>query len=112
MDIKELQKKILKFRDDRDWKQFHNPKDIAVAISIESSELQEHFLWKSQNESYNIWLKPEVAEELADIVIYSILFADSCNIDISKTILDKLEKNGKKYPVDKAKWKNDKYDKI
>lgn len=112
MDIKQLQKIVIEFRDARDWKQFHNPKDIAAAIAIEAWELQEKFLWKTQEQSYELWKGSEVAEEVADIFNYLLLFSDACWIDLEKAFLDKIEKNNQKYSVDKSKWKNDKYDKL
>jgi NTP pyrophosphatase (non-canonical NTP hydrolase) len=113
MDFKKIKKAIIDFRNARDWKQFHNPKDLAAAIAIEAGELQEKFLWKSQEESYDIWKNDKsVHEEFADILNFMILFAEECNIDIEKIMLEKIEKNAKKYPVEKAKWKSDKYDKL
>lgn len=113
MDIKELQKLILAFRDARDRKQFHNPKDLATAIAIEAGELQEKFLWKSQEKSYEIGKNdPEVSEEVADILNFLLLFAEECNIDLIKVSLDKLEKNNKKYDAEKSKGKSDKYNKL
>ncbi|MDC8104715.1 nucleotide pyrophosphohydrolase [Chryseobacterium sp. B21-037] len=100
--------KLLKFRDERDWQQFHNSKDLALALSIEASELLEVFLWK-QNEDFN---KDKLEEELADVFMYGILLADKNKIDINNIILKKLQKNGEKYPVDKAKGKSDKYDEL
>jgi len=112
MNYNNLQKTILQFRDDRDWKQFHNPKDLATAIAIEASELQEHFLRKSQEKSYEIWQDYEVHEEFADLFNYMILFAHECNIDIEKVVLEKIKKNNEKYPVLKAKGNSDKYNKL
>ena len=113
MDYKKIRDTILKFRDDRDWEQFHNPKDLATAIAIEASELQEIFLWKSQQESYEIGKNDShVKEEFSDIFNYMVLFAEECWIDIEKEVLAKLEKNGQKYSVEKAKGKSDKYDKL
>ncbi len=112
MNYKNLEKIILEFRDKRDWKQFHNPKDLAAAISIEASELQEKFLWKSQDKSYDIWKDHEVHEEFADLFNYMILFAHECWIDIEKSVIEKIKKNNQKYPIAKAKSKSDKYDKL
>lgn len=113
MDIKELQKIVLAFRDERDRKQFHNPKDLASAIAIEAGELMEHFLRKSQEESHHIAKEnSDVREEFADILSFLLLFADSCNINIEQALLDKIEKNGKKYPIEKAKGISDKYTKL
>lgn len=113
MNIKELQNIIIHFRDERDRVQFHNPKDLASAITIEAWELMEHFLWKNQNEAYNIAENNiEVEEEFADIMNYLLLFAHSANIDIEKAVKKKIEKNAKKYPIEKSKWNNTKYNKL
>lgn len=101
------------FRDKRDRKQFHNPKDLATAIAIEAGELQEKFLWKSQEKSYEIGKNdPEVADEAADILNFLLLFAEACDIDLEKAYIEKMEKNDKKYDAEKAKGKSDKYDKL
>ena len=94
--------KLLKFRDERDWEQFHNSKDLALALSIEASELLEVFLWK-KNEDFN---KDRLEEELADVFMYGILLANKNNIDINNIILKKLQRNNEKYPVEKAKGKS------
>jgi len=113
MNFEKIRKAIIDFRDERDWKQFHNPKDLATAISIEASELQEKFLWKSQKDSYEIWKNDKsVHEEFADILNFMILFAEECDIDIEKVMLEKIEKNAKKYSVEKAKGSCEKYDKL
>lgn len=113
MDIKELQKLVIEFREKRDWQQFHNPKDLAAAIAIEAGELQEKFLWKSKEESYEIGKNnPEAAHEVADILNFLLLFADACDIDLEKAFLEKLEHNNQKYDEEKSKWKSDKYDKL
>ncbi|MCT3777159.1 nucleotide pyrophosphohydrolase [Elizabethkingia anophelis] len=100
--------KLLKFRDERDWEQFHNSKDLALALSIEASELLEVFLWK-KNEDFN---KDKLEEELADVFMYGLFLANKNNIDINSIILKKLQRNNEKYPVDKAKGKSDKYDEL
>ena len=113
MNFEKVKDAILKFRDDRDRKQFHNPKDLAEAISIESWELLEKFLRKSQEESRNIAKNnPDVKDEVADIFNYLILFADNCNIDLESSILDKIKHNNKKYSIEKAKGRSDKYTKL
>lgn len=113
MDIKALQKLVIEFREKRDRKQFHNPKDLATAIAIEAWELQEKFLWKSQEKSYEIGKNdPEVAEEAADIFNFLLLFAEACDIDLEKAYIEKMEKNNKKYDEEKSKWKSDKYNKL
>lgn len=99
---------ILKFRDDRDWKQFHNPKDLAISISLEASELLEVFQWSGTDVSAD-GKKEKIAEELADVVNYCVLMADACGLDMDEIVLKKIEQNNKKYPVNKAKGKSDKY---
>ncbi len=98
-DINNLIQEIVKFRDERDWKQFHNSKDLALALSIESSELLELFLWKS-NEDFKL---DKLKEELADVLMYAFLLADKHDLNIHDIILDKIKKNEEKYPVDKSK---------
>jgi dCTP diphosphatase len=110
-DIKDLQKKIIKFRNDRDWKQFHNPKDLAIDLSLEASEVLEHFLWKSKEEQTNHIKrhKEEVADELADVLMPLLILAYDFNIDIKRAFEKKLKKTAKKYPVSKVKGKHLKY---
>lgn len=96
---------LKKFRDDRDWKQFHNAKDLALALSIESSELLEAFLWKSPEEAD----LEKVKEELADVFSYALLLADHYELDAQQIVLDKIEINKKKYPISKAKGTAKKY---
>ncbi|MBP2616603.1 MULTISPECIES: nucleotide pyrophosphohydrolase [Chryseobacterium] len=100
--------KLIKFRDERDWEQFHNSKDLALALSIEASELLEVFLWK-KNEDFN---KDKLEEELADVFMYGLLLAHKNNIDLNTIILKKLQRNNEKYPVEKAKGKSNKYDEL
>lgn len=97
--------KLRQFRDDRDWQQFHNPKDLAAALSIEASELLEVFLWKTSEEAD----VDRVKEELADVLAYALLLSDSYGFDIQEIILDKIRKNEQKYPVGKAKGSAKKY---
>ena len=99
---------LLKFRNERDWEQFHNPKDLALAISIESAELLELFLWKKAEDA-NI---DKVKEELADIFSFAFLLAEKYGFDVKDIILDKIKTNGKKYPVDKSKGTAKKYDEL
>lgn len=98
---KETVNKVLKFRDDRDWKQFHDPKDLAISISLEASELLEIFQW-SRDDVYCLDKIDKIKEELADVVNYCILMADACNLDLDKIITDKIKLNELKYPVDKG----------
>lgn len=100
--------KINKFRDDRNWRQFHNEKDLAISISLEASELLELFQWKKPEDV--VAKKPEqLKEELADVLIYSYMMADNLGLDVDEIIDSKLKKNIAKYPVDKAKGSNKKY---
>ena len=103
--------RIRKFRDDRDWKQFHDPKNLAVSISIEAAELLELFQWKTGDEASRFATenKERVSEEIADVAIYLVELADITGIDLAKAIEAKLEKNAKKYPVDKARGVSTKY---
>lgn len=103
--------KILKFRDDRNWKQFHNPKDLAISISLEASELLEVFQWSAEDVSGNGKLD-KIKEELADVINYCVLMADTCGLDIDEIVQDKIELNEKKYPVDKAKDSKKKYNEL
>lgn len=102
---KDLQDDLLKFRNERNWEQFHNPKDLALALSIEAAELNELFLWKKPEEA-NI---EKVKEELADIFAYAILLAEKYDLDINEIIKNKISKNAEKYPIDKAKGTAKKY---
>ena len=107
-DIQEITNKIVKFTTDRDWDQFHNGKDLALALSIEAAELNELYLWKKP-EDVDV---EKVKEELADILNYAFLIADKYNLDIRQIILDKLEHNAQKYPVDKSKGNSKKYNEL
>lgn len=102
---------ILKFRDDREWKQFHNPKDLAISISLEASELLEVFQWSGADTSSENKIE-KIKEELADVVNYCVLMADACGLDLDEIVQAKIEKNNEKYPVEKSKGKREKYDKL
>jgi len=110
----DLQKHMTNFRDDRDWKQFHNPKDLAQAISIESAELLEHFLWCSQEASVQVVEdnKEAIADEMADVLAYLLSLADIAGIDLEEAFINKLKKNEIKYPVHLAKGTAAKYTKL
>ena len=103
--------KILKFRDDRDWKQFHNPKDLAISISLEAAELLEVFQWSGADVS-NEGKQDKIKEELADVVNYCVLMADACELDLDEIVQEKIKINERKYPVEKAKGRSDKYVKL
>jgi len=110
-DLEAIQKKILSFRNERDWAQFHDPKNLAEALSIEAGELLENFLWKTTEQSRN--LSPEelknVKEELADIFIFLTYLSEEYKIDLLSEVENKIAVNGKKYPVEKAKGSAKKY---
>ena len=103
--------KIIKFRDVRDWKQFHNPKDLSLALSVEASELLELFQWKTLEDSYDVvrTKKEAVSDEMADIFAYLLALSSVTGIDLEEALLNKLEKNKKNYPVDKVKGSSKKY---
>jgi len=107
-EIDELIEKIRQFRDERNWEQFHNSKDLALAISIEAAELLELFLWK-ESEDFD---REKLNEELADILTFCLLLADKHKLDIGKIISDKIKKNAEKYPVEKAKGTSRKYSEL
>ena len=112
--IKEITEKIKKFRDERDWMQFHNHKDMALSLLLETAKVLEHFQWKSNEEieNYTESSKNEIADELADVSICLFELADNMKIDLPKAIMIKLEKNAKKYPITKARGSNLKYNKL
>lgn len=113
-DIDELTQKIIDFRNARDWQQFHNPKDLALSLVLESSEVVEHFQWKNLEEidRYVKGAKTEIGEELADVLYWVLLMSHDLDIDIAKALEDKIKKNESRYPVDKAKGKHTKYNKL
>ncbi len=113
-DIKELTNDILAFRDERDWKQFHNPKDLAMSLLLEAAEVLEHFQWKSPEEieTYIKTNKEDIAEELADTLYWVLLMSADLDIDIKEALQKKQAKNHAKYPIDKAKGNHLKYNKL
>ncbi|MGC6175357.1 nucleotide pyrophosphohydrolase [Lacrimispora sp. 38-1] len=103
--------KILRFRDDRNWKQFHNPKDLAISISLEAAELLEIFQWSA--EDVNCTEKMDkIREELADVINYCVLMADACGLDLDEIVQAKIKKNNEKYPIELAKGSKEKYDQL
>ena len=99
---------VLKFRDDRNWKQFHNPKDLAISISLEAAELLEVFQW-SADDVICAEKMDKIREELADVVNYCVLMADACGLDLDEIVQAKIQKNNEKYPVEKAYGSKEKY---
>lgn len=111
--IEELKKAVARFRDERDWRKYHNPKDLAVSISIEAGELLEIFQWKGEKEvetTLRNWKElRRIKSELADVMIYCIALAEILDIDISEAILEKIQENSRKYPVEKVRGNYRKY---
>ena len=103
--IENIINQLKEFRNDRDWSQFHNSKDLAIALSIEANELLEEFLWKNAEDA-NI---DNIKDELADVFSYAFLLAEKYNLNVEQIILDKIKKNEIKYPIEKAKGTSKKY---
>jgi len=101
-DIKTITQALIDFRDERNWEQFHNPKDLALALSIEAAELNELYLWKNYDEIKSVDRK-KIREELADVFAYALMLAEKYDFDVSEIVLEKMEKNRTKYPVEKSK---------
>lgn len=108
-DINQLIDELVSFRDERNWEQFHNSKDLALAISIEAAELNELFLWKKEDEEDQIE-EEKLCDELADIFAFSLLLANKHNLNVKEIVLEKIRKNNIKYPVEKARNSAKKYD--
>ena len=107
-ELEQLRGKILEFRDERNWQQFHNPKDLALSLSLEASELLELFQWKTSEEAVEKNLD-KMKDELADVITYALLFANETGINVVSAVQEKLRKNDEKYPVEKAYGVNKKY---
>jgi len=113
-EIKEITEKIKKFRDERDWRQFHNHKDMALSLMLEAAEVLEHFQWKSIQEvdQHAQECRTEIADELADVAMYLFELSDNLGISLPQAIALKMDKNSKKYPVEKSRGKHTKYNKL
>jgi NTP pyrophosphatase (non-canonical NTP hydrolase) len=107
-DIEHITQELIKFRNERDWEQFHNAKDLTVALNIEAGELLELYLWKDADAAD----KEKVKEELADVFSFAFMLADKYGFDVKQIVLDKIKKNGEKYPVDKSKGSAKKYNEL
>ena len=108
-DLQTLLEKLIQFRDERDWAQLQTPKNLAISISLEAAELLEHFQWSAENQDLSPDKRQAMAEEVADILIYLLLFAHKLGIDPVEAAQDKIEKNAQKYPADLVRGKSDKY---
>ena len=113
-DIKKLTADVLKFRDERDWKQFHNPKDVAISLALEAAELLEHFQWKTPAEiaRHVKAAREDISDELADVLYWVLVLGHDLEIDLSGALKKKLVKNAVKYPVSKSKGRITKYNKL
>ena len=111
--LRELRERVLAFAQEREWVQFHTPKNLSMALAAEAAELMEHFLWQGSAASLEIDAKPglreRIEEELADVVIYALEFANICQTDLAAAIERKLARNAEKYPIEKARGRADKY---
>lgn len=111
--VAELKARVLAFVRERDWEQFHSPKNLSMALAAETGELMEHFLWATPEQSRAIATEPakrsKIADELADVVIYALEFANITGLDVAAAIEAKMAANAKKYPVEKARGRSDKY---
>ena len=112
--IEDLIKKIISFRDARDWKQFHNPKDVFLSLVLEAGEVMEHFQWKSEKEieEYVKTNKEDIGDELADVLNWVLLMGHDLDIDVFDALDKKIKKNEEKYPIEKSKGNHIKYDKL
>ncbi|MDA8991365.1 nucleotide pyrophosphohydrolase [Opitutales bacterium] len=110
-DFKELLILLEKFRDERDWGQFHDSKNLALALSIEAAELNELFLWKNESDSEGVD-RQRLREELADVFAYAIMLAGRHDLDVSDIVKEKIKKNAKKYPVQDSKGSSRKYNEL
>jgi NTP pyrophosphatase (non-canonical NTP hydrolase) len=115
-ELNELMEKVKKFCEDRDWDQYHNPKDLAIGLSTESNELLDLFRFKTDSQLKEMLLdmnkREQISEELADILFFLLRFGQMYGFDLKHSLEDKIEKNNRKYPIDKSKGKNDKYTEI
>jgi len=114
--LADLKQTITQFVEERDWLQFHDPKNLVLAMTSEVGELADHFRWVKNTESHALATSPEhsqhIADELADILMFAVEFASVCKIDIATAIADKLEQNAARYPVEKAKGSSEKYNRL
>jgi NTP pyrophosphatase (non-canonical NTP hydrolase) len=111
--VAELKSRVLAFARERDWEQFHAPKNLSMALAAEAGELMEHFLWATPEASQAVAADPvkraKIAEELADVIIYALEFANATKLDVAASIEAKMAANAKKYPIEKSRGRSDKY---
>lgn len=115
LDLAEAMEALLRFRKERDWEQFHTPKNLSMSLAIEAAELMEHFQWK-KDEEVEAYLKTDsfqkVKEEIADVSAYLLMLSHDLGLDLNRTILAKVKKNEEKYPMDKSRGRHNKYDNL
>ncbi len=109
--LKHIQQKIIEFRDARNWRQFHNPKDLAISLSLEAGELLENFQWKSSEEAVQANFE-NIKDEIADVIIYALLLSHELGIDVEEAITNKIKKNEQKYPIEKSFGSKKKYNEL
>jgi NTP pyrophosphatase (non-canonical NTP hydrolase) len=109
--LKHLQQKIIEFSDARNWRQFHNPKDLAISLSLEAGELLENFQWKSSEEAVQANFE-NIQDEIADVIIYALLLSYELGIDVEEAITNKIKKNEQKYPIEKSFGSKKKYNEL
>ncbi|WP_044893675.1 nucleotide pyrophosphohydrolase [Bacillus alveayuensis] len=109
--MKHIQQKIIEFRDARNWRQFHNPKDLAISLSLEAGELLENFQWKSSEEAVQANFE-NIKDEIADVIIYALLLSHELGIDVEEAITNKIKKNEQKYPIEKSFGSKKKYNEL
>jgi dCTP diphosphatase len=112
MDIEDIANRLKKFAEDRDWGQYHSPKNLAISLAVEAGELLEVFQWLPENPPYDETVRHKASEEIADILIYAIMLSHKMDIDMEKAVLRKIETNDRKYPVDKARGIAKKYNEL
>jgi dCTP diphosphatase len=112
MDIDDIAARLKKFTQDRDWDQYHSPKNLAISLAVEAGELLEIFQWLPENSTFDKTVYKKAAEEIADILIYAIMFSLKMGIDIEKAVIEKIAVNERKYPVEKAKGNSRKYSEL
>jgi NTP pyrophosphatase (non-canonical NTP hydrolase) len=110
-DLQEIIQELIKFRNERDWEQFHDSKNLAIAIAIEAAELNELFLWKTLEESEKVD-KEKIKEELADILAFTLLLAEKHSLNVKEIVLEKIRKNNEKYPIEKSMGTSKKYNEL
>lgn len=111
--IEQIKQRVMAFAREREWEQFHSPKNLSMALAAEAAELMEHFLWSTPEQSVTVAADPakrgKIADELADVVIYAVEFANTTGLDLAAAIETKMAQNARKYPVEKARGRADKY---